>query len=497
MESAFVFKRYVTILSIVFRFIKILIITSLILGLIYSPKTNAETLVEARIVISELHTESEDNALDDFLELTNRSEDEVDVTGWVIQTKASGASSDWRNTQIILDGIIYPGGSIILSYSDADHPYLTDIASGHFATGLSTTGGHIRLFDTNLVAEEDKLSWGTVLCADPCEEVVFPAPAPFAPNSLSRKIVDGKYVDTNNSLADFERGVPSPRADNFASEEEEPPVEEEPTETPPEEEPIEEPVEEVPEDTPEEELPTEAEEEFALPALSLRINEIMPDPKVPETDAEDEWIEIYNPNTEEVNLKDYKVQTGSSFTYSFTFADITIEPNSYISVSSGESNLVLSNSGGAVRLLDPLGGVMDILTSYTDVETGETYAWDGFAWAWTTTPTRDGENIISQPIIEPKVIKAAVKSVKKATTVKASTTKKKVATVPKPKKQTAAREVFEDPAVISTEPPLHPSVLAGTGALAILYGGYEYREDFSNRLYRLRRYLRFRRAGRR
>ena len=148
-------------------------------------------------------------------------------------------------------------------------------------------------------------------------------------------------------------------------------------------------------------------------------------------------------------------------------------------------------------MLDSLGEIMDILATYPEAETSETYAWDGFVWTWTTTPTRDSENMITQPIIEPKVIKTAVKSVKKAMTVKkSSTAKKKTATTAKPKKLTTQREVFEDPAAISTEPPLHPGVLAGTGALAILYGGYEYREDFSNRLYRLRRYLQVRRTNR-
>lgn len=470
------------------QIIRYYLIISLLFSLLPISKVNAQELPTARILISELQTESEDSALDDFIEFTNISEDDVDVTGWEVQTKATGATSEWTK-RVVLDGIIYAGGSIILSYSDASHPYLTEIASGHFSTGLSTTGGHVRLFDTNLVIEEDKLGWGTATDAE-----VLPSPKPIKPYSLSRKSVDGLLTDTNNNLADFELSTPSPRADNFAPEEELPV--EEPV-IPPEEAPSEEPpVEDIEEIPPVETV----EETVSLPVLPLRINEILPDPTSPDTDAEDEWIEIYNPNNEDVNLKNYKLQTGSKFSYSFTFVDTIIAANSYISISSGESNLVLSNSGGAVQLLDPFGVVMDILASYPDAEIGETYAWDGSMWTWTTTPSRDAENIITQPIIEPKVIKAAVKSVKKSTTTKAATTKKKATTttkVTKPKKQTSEREVFEDPVEIDNQPPLHPSVLAGTGVLAILYGGYEYREDFQNRLFRLRRYLQVRRANRR
>ncbi len=462
---------------------------SLLFNLLDVPKAKAQEPPPSRILITELQTESETSALDDFIELTNRSEDDVDVTGWEIQTKATGTTSSWIK-RIELAGIIYAGGSIILSYSDVTHPFLDDIASGHFTTGLSTTGGHIRLFDTNLVVEEDKLGWGTATDAE-----ILPAPKPISPDSLSRKVVDGLLIDTNNNLADFELGLPSPRADNFAPSEE-PPVEE--PELPPVEDPIEDPVEDSPPEANEEVPPPETVEEVAvLPLLPLRINEILPDPATPATDAEDEWIEIYNPNDEDVNLKDYILQTGSKFTYSYKFIGVSIVAKGYISISSGESNLVLSNSGGAVRLLDPLGTEMDILASYPDVETGQAYAWDGYAWNWTTTPTPNTENVITQPIIEPKVIKAAVKKVKKSTTVKAASSKKRVAATSKPKKQNTKREVFNDPEVIETQPPLHPGVLAGTGVLAILYGGYEYREDFQNRLFRLRRYLQVRGANRR
>lgn len=469
------------------QIIRLFLIFSLLFSLLPHSNVKAVEFPAARVLITELQTESEVSALDDFIELTNRSEDDIDVTGWEIQTKATGATSEWIK-RIVLNGIIYAGGSIILSYSDSSHLFLDDIASGHFTTGLSTIGGHVRLFDTNLVAEEDKLGWGSATDAE-----ALPAPKPLKPFSLSRKTIDGVFIDTNNNLADFLLGTPSPRAENIAPEETLPP--EEPVEEPSVEAPaVEEPPVETPPDTP----PTETvAEEVVLPPLPIRINEIYPDPIAPETDAENEWIELYNPNSVEVNLKDYKLQTGSKFSYSYTFLDTTIAANSYFSISSGESNLVLSNSGGAVQLLDPLGAVVDILVSYPDAETGESYAWDGLTWVWTTTLTPSAENIISQPIIEPKVIKAAVKSVSKSTTVKASATKKATVTTPKPKKEAVVRDVFEDPAAIETDPPLHPSILAGTGVLAILYGGYEYREDFSNRLFRLRRYIQVRRTNRR
>ncbi len=396
-----------------FKFFRTLIVIISVLGLTHPPLVKAEILSESRIVISEVQTESEVSAYDDFIELSNRSEDDVDVTGWEIQTKATSATSDWI-TRIVLDGTIYSGGSIILSYSSDSHPYLDDIASGHFLAGLSTTGGHVRILDTNLDIEEDKLGWGTAMDSE-----LLPALKPFAPYSLSRKNVEGLYIDTNDNLADFELGVPTPRADNFAPEED-PPPETNPEEPPADEEP---PVDDTEgpsaEEPPADEIPAEAPEEVMTPALiPLRINELFPDPVSPETDAQDEWVEIYNPNDTEINLENYKLQTGNSFSYSFTFAEITISAGGYISVSSGESSLVLSNSGGAARLLDPLGNVVDALASYPNAEPGEGYAFDGLAWSWTTTPTRNAENIMTQMLIEPKIIKAAVKSVKKVTTVK-------------------------------------------------------------------------------
>lgn len=457
------------------------------LTFIFAPLLSAEETLSARILITEVQTEDQ-TALEDFIEITNVSGVPVDVTGWEIQTKATGATSDWiKRTE--LNGVLYPEGSLLVSYDDEDFHYLSDIAAAHFSTSLSTTGGHVRLFATDTALEEDKLGWGTA--TDPEGNA---APKALKPQSLTRKKENNIFIDTNDNAADFELDTPSPRAENAAPEEEEPPVEE-----PEEELPVENPEEETPIEEPEEEAPpTETPpEERQLPVSPIRINELMINPASPETDDADEWIELYNPNGVEVDLTDYRLQTGSTFSYNFTLKDISIPAHGYVAFVSQDTNLTLSNSGGAVRLIDFEGNSMDALGMYSDVEEGEAYAWHGGSWQWTTTPTKNAENVITRPMVVPKAVKTATSNIKKATAVKASSSSKKTTTTKaSAKKASTEREVFEDPAAIETEPPLHPTVLAGVGSLAVLYGGYEYREDFSHRLRKLKRYLGFRRSNR-
>ncbi len=466
-------------------YLRRLISVSILLALITTPSARAQTPEEEtytpRVLITEVQTESESSATEEFIELTNISELSVDITGWEVEYKSAAGTSWTKKAE--LAGTLYPEGSVIITSITS----LLEAGGLEFSGGLATTpGGHVRLVwqnvDTTWVVE-DKVGWGTAN-----EPEATAAASPLKPNSLSRKIDEhSKYIDTDNNFLDFEAVTPNPRADNPEPAEETPPAEEEPVEEAP------------PEENEQEEAPEEAENqneqpetpERSLPAIPIRINELMIDPASPETDKMDEWIELYNPNEIDIDLAGYRLQTGSTFSYTYVLPELTIAAHGFVSFSSGQSNLVLSNTAGAVRLLDFDGGVMDILPSYNDVQEGETYAFDGSSWSWTNTLTRDADNIITRPVVLPKVLKTAAK---KVTTAKSASAK--AASVKKPTtKKTAEREVYEVPGEIETTPPLHPGVLAGAGAIAVIYAVYEYRQDIRNTYRRLRSYLRFRRAS--
>jgi hypothetical protein len=54
------------------------------------------------------------------------------------------------------------------------------------------------------------------------------------------------------------------------------------------------------------------------------ITEILPNPASPQTDAADEYIELYNPNTSSLDLKGYMLETGTATLHDFTFTDSTL-----------------------------------------------------------------------------------------------------------------------------------------------------------------------------
>ena len=237
---------------------------------------------------------------------------------------------------------------------------------------------------------------------------------------------------------------------------------------------------------------TEPEKETPEPESSalqpIQITELLPNPIAPQTDALDEFVELFNPSDEPIDLDGYTIQTGTKFTYRFVIKDATIEPHNYLVFTSGETNLALSNTSGDARLLDSTGSVVASITSYSDAPEGQAWALINGSWKWTTTPTAGATNNLTAPA--PKVAKAATKTAKakKKTKTAAKTTKKTTTPV--------ARATYQDPGSTDQSTPVHPSVLVGVSALALLYGAYEYRHDMANRFYQLRRYRETRRTDR-
>jgi hypothetical protein len=225
---------------------------------------------------------------------------------------------------------------------------------------------------------------------------------------------------------------------------------------------------------------------------SISLNELYIDPVSPQTDANDEWVEIYNPHTVNVDISGYTLFTGTNFSYKYTFpAGSAISAGGYIAVSSGATPLSLSNGGGAAKIVSPDAQIFDAVT-YTEAPAGQAWAKNSSgAWEWTTTPTEEAINIITSPL--PPAIKAAAASVSKAkktttatpkiTTVKAATTK----AAAKPK-TTSSVGGFDEPALINAPMPIPVWLLAVLIALAVLYVGYEYRFEAANSLYRLKKH---------
>lgn len=211
-----------------------------------------------------------------------------------------------------------------------------------------------------------------------------------------------------------------------------------------------------------------------------QISEVQPNPAPPKTDADDEYIELYNSNTKPFDLSGFILQVGSTTVHKYTFPPRTsLKPRSFSAFYPSDTNLSLSNSGGQVKLLDPDGNLLGQTDAYSKAKDG--YAWmsaDGL-WQWTTTPTPDAANILTPPNTSQSAGQAGA-AVKAAKTSASSPV-------------TAGSQV--PPADGAKSSGLHPAVLAGIGSLAVVYALYEYRHDLANYLYRFRRYRASRRIA--
>jgi hypothetical protein len=208
-----------------------------------------------------------------------------------------------------------------------------------------------------------------------------------------------------------------------------------------------------------------------------QISEVLPNPASPQTDADDEFIELYNPNDKPFNLGGFTLQVGTTSVHKYKFPDGTsIEPHKFSVFFSSDTSLSLSNSEGQVKLLDPEGNVLNQTDVYATAKDG--YAWvsaDGL-WQWTTSPTPGAANVITLPPLSKSKAKTLASPASKSAVKGAKTTSSKSAPA-------SSGSFVQQPPAQS----LHPLVLAGIGGAALLYALYEYRHDLGNFIYKLRR----------
>lgn len=214
------------------------------------------------------------------------------------------------------------------------------------------------------------------------------------------------------------------------------------------------------------------------------ISEVLPNPAPPQTDADDEFIELYNSNEKEFDLSGFILQAGTTSLRKYTFPEGTkIGPKKFTAYFSTDTGLNLSNNGSRVSLLDPNNNLLSQTDNYTAAKDG--YSWvslDGL-WQWTTTPTPAAVNIVTAP-------EASKSSKSKSSAAAKSNTKGTKTSVNSP--TVSANNPSNDK---SKPPALHPLVLVGVGGAALLYALYEYRHDLANQLHRLRRYRASRRIA--
>jgi hypothetical protein len=211
---------------------------------------------------------------------------------------------------------------------------------------------------------------------------------------------------------------------------------------------------------------------------SPSVTELLPNPVGTGNDSTDEFIELYNPNPAAFDLSGFVLQTGLSSFRKYTFPSGTsLQPQKFTAFYSKNTGLSLSNTSSQVKLIDPLGNSLSASEVYGTAKDGLAWAQAKGKWYWTASLTPGAANVIKAPTTTKAGSKAAAK---------------KPATGSAAAKTALSSGSADEPSII----PIHTKTLALIVGLALLYGAYEYRADFKNRFYQLRRYLGARQADR-
>ncbi|MDQ5913459.1 MAG: hypothetical protein QG623_77 [Patescibacteria group bacterium] len=422
------------------------------------------------ILITELQTGQGSR---EFIEIENHSDSTLDLSQWQLQYH--GATSMTWSTKTLtftdpLVKLLEPGDRALFTASGYAPPSSNIMAN--FSSGFADTGGAVRFLPLDLDQSlGDILTWGTT-DAPTCS--IAPKHADL--QSLKRfPSGDGVIVDTGSSGMDFYvSNSPSPdlidTQDPFS-------------------------IDEVvnycgkPEDIIDDpEAPGVIEDPGNPPApiySKIEITELFTDPVSPQTDENDEYIELFNPNSEAINISGYTLESGINSTYSYSFGDVVIPAGEYFAISRKYSKLTLSNTSSRARLLDPNGEIISETDPYDKSYQGQSWhLYDG-VWQWTTTPTPSASNFqLSLGGATTTATKVTAKpAAKKATAPKKAASKKaaakKVSTASKTAQKDSAPTAFtytDD----QGNTKLQPYILWGAGLLLLGYGLWEYRWDLMN-----------------
>lgn len=133
---------------------------------------------------------------------------------------------------------------------------------------------------------------------------------------------------------------------------------------------------------------------FCYKFADIVINEVMPKPGTDynhdgKVDTQDEWIELFNPTTSVINLRNWKIYDGTS---SYTFDnDTIINAKSYLVLSKDTMGLSLNDDGESIQLVSPADeAVSDI--AWQKADKGVSWAVFAGEYKWTVTPTPGAVN---------------------------------------------------------------------------------------------------------
>ena len=297
-----------------------------------------------KILISEVQVSGE-TARDEFIELYNPGDAPVDLEGWILKKKTSSGSESNLVSSAKFFGVIPAFGYFLVvpqAKEDGTPAYQGDVSSDLYYSGKTYSfakNNTLLLYNPNkdLV---DKVGFGEVH-----DYETAPIENPGIGESIGRKFTAGIYEDMDNNASDFEIQIPTPKAENQKNI--------------------------VTTQEASSETDTQEDEESEFPPLKevsvIVINEIA----WAGTNAShnDEWIEIFNPGEESIDLTGWKLVADDGTPTINLSGEIPargyylLERTDDSVISDIAADLVytgaLNNTGEVLRLYDVTGTVFD------------------------------------------------------------------------------------------------------------------------------------------
>ncbi|MCA9328228.1 lamin tail domain-containing protein [Candidatus Saccharibacteria bacterium] len=346
------------------------------------------------------------SASEEYIVLRNTSLLPVDITGWCVEYRtASDNSSSFGKVCVVP-----PEGELTVMIDSLGYfTFATSefVASTHFVVdllmsgGMAASGGHIVLLDKSNT-EIDRLGWGTAVHPEwPAILGEVKKPAAHASSEALGRVVGA--LDTDNNFDDFSSQLVAYPCPNTGS---------------------------LLESTHyvndiglciERFCPNLSDSYDVAPSgyykpegqincieipkenRTLIITELQPN--TPGDDTGHEFIELYNPNDEAVELSGYRLQLGPSFTKEYVFTEGSIGAHQYIALRDNETNIALPNSNGAaLRLISPAGNTVDESAVYQNADDTVSWALVEDVWIYTNQITPGAAN---KPYLQPVVEEVA------------------------------------------------------------------------------------------
>jgi len=329
------------------------------------------------IVISQFRTLGPLGADDELVELFNPTGAAVNIGGWLIR-KSSACGTSLQTLVTISSGTILQPGQHYLLAASGSNSSITN-ADQTFSPGIADDGG-LALVNSGLTIDQ------VGMCTDTYyrEGNVLQPLSGTSNQSYDRKPGgDTACYDTNNNASDFVRSAANPHNQDSQAVMCAGVILSSPTHTPTRTL-----------------TGTPTRGPTAIPA-EVVLNEFLPHPRSDwngdgTTNVGDEYIEIINLGPIAINVKNWKLDTGTGSSKTFSLPDITLQPRQIAAFFGSQTGLSLSDGGATVRLLKPDGYIEDAFT-YPVVELAD-WTWcrlpDGTGvWGFACRPSPDRPNI--------------------------------------------------------------------------------------------------------